>query len=256
MAVLGFLSGVLILSLIWISMLQRKVEQRSAQLKIEIHGREQAEFKRAIESERSRISRDLHDDLGATVTEISMLADAGLGSPPNPERATTRFRIIAEKGREMVSALDSIVWLVNPVKDTMQHFANYVSSFAEEYCLKSEIVCRLNVSHNLPSGQMSTAIRHNLFLATKESLTNVVRHAGASEVEVGLAMNGGDFIITIHDNGRGFVTTQASDGNGLTNLKKRLEAIGGRCEIKSQPGAGTKVSLIVPMQLQSGLMEA
>jgi len=255
LAVLGFLSGVLILSLMWISMLQRKVEQRSAQLKIEIHGREQAESKRAIESERSRISRDLHDDLGATVTEISMLADAGLGSPPNPERGTTRFRIIAEKGRAMVSTLDSIVWLVNPAKDSLPHFVNYVSSFAEEYCSKSNIACRLNVSHNLPSGQMSTEMRHNLFLATKESLTNVLRHAGASEVEVGLAMNGGEFIISINDNGRGFVTTQASDGNGLANLEKRLEAIGGRCEIKSQSGVGTNVSLILPMQLKNGLLE-
>ncbi len=255
MAALGVLSGVLILAFIWISMLHRKVEQRSAQLKIEIHGREQAEFKRAIESERSRISRDLHDDLGASVTEISMLADAGLGSPPDPERGTTRFRIIAEKGRAMVSALDSIVWLVNPAKDSLPHFVNYVSSFAEEYCSKSNIACRLNVSHNLPSGQMSTEMRHNLFLATKESLTNVLRHAGASEVEVGLAMNGGEFIISINDNGRGFVTTQASDGNGLANLEKRLEAIGGRCEIKSQSGVGTNVSLILPMQLKNGLLE-
>lgn len=184
-----------------------------------------------------------------------MLADAGLGSPPDPERGTTRFRIIAEKGRAMVSTLDSIVWLVNPAKDSLPHFVNYVSSFAEEYCSKSNIACRLNVSHNLPSGQMSTEMRHNLFLATKESLTNVLRHAGASEVEVGLAMNGGEFIISINDNGRGFVTTQASDGNGLANLEKRLEAIGGRCEIKSQSGVGTNVSLILPMQLKNGLLE-
>ena len=238
---------ILALSVAWIAALRRQVEQRTAQLKIEIQGRQEAEFKRAIEGERSRIARDLHDDLGATVTEITMLADAGSGRPHTLERAVERFRTIAEKAREMVGGLDTIVWLVNPKKDFLPNFGSYLGGFAEECCAKSGITCRLKISTDLPARQMNTDVRHNLFLATKEALTNVVRHAGASEVELVVAMHGEELQIIISDNGHGFDVARACDGNGLPNLKGRLENIGGRCEIHSQPGVGTRVSLFLPL---------
>lgn len=247
MVVVGVLVGGLLLASVWITLLRRQVEQRTVQLRAEIQERERAEQLRAVEAERSRIARDLHDDLGSSLTEISLLADAGLGHPPSPERALGRFRTIAAKARALVQALDVIVWLVNPSKDALPFLVGYLGSYAEEFLGASGLGCRLKIPMDMPAPRLNADVRHNLFLAVKEVLHNVVRHAHASEARVTFALCDGMLEIAIADNGQGFDPSTPVEGNGLANLRQRLAGIGGRCEIEAQPGAGVTVRLTLPL---------
>ena len=247
LAAVGVLVTVLGIAAIWIGLLRRQVEQRTAQLKVEIHEREHAENQHAVEAERSRIARDLHDDLGSSLTEISLLADAGSGSPASLEKAGQRFRMIGDKARAVVNALDVIVWLVNPRKDVLPFLASYLASYAEEYLSASGIACRLKLPRDIPPIRLTAEVRHSLFLAVKESLRNIVSHAHASEVLIDLSAEPRQLTIVIADNGHGFDYRPGMSGNGLSNLHERLAAIGGQCEIVSQPEAGTRVSLVLPL---------
>jgi signal transduction histidine kinase len=246
--VVGVLVSVLVAASIWITLLRRQVEQRTAELRGEIQERERAEKLQAIEAERSRIARDLHDDLGSSLTEISLLADAGPGNPPSPDRAVGRFRTIAAKARALVQALDVIVWLVNPSKDALPFLVGYLGSYAEDYLGASGISCRLKIPLDMPALRLNADVRHNLFLAVKEVLHNVVRHAHASEVQVNFVLKEGALEIAISDNGLGFDPSVPVEGNGLANLRQRLAGIGGHCEIEAQRGAGASVRLSLPLQ--------
>jgi signal transduction histidine kinase len=252
MLIVGVLVGGLLMAMIWITVLRKQVEQRSAQLRSEIQERERTEQLRALEEERSRIARDLHDDLGSSLTEISLLADAGPGRPPSLERAVSRFQAIGNKARSLVQALDVIVWLVNPSKDLLPFLAGYLGSYAEDYLSASDIGCRLKIPLDMPPVRLNANVRHNLFLAVKEVLHNTVRHAHASEVLVEFALRDGGLETVLSDNGRGFDPSAPAEGNGLANLRQRLASVGGRSEICTQPGAGASIRLFLPLPAEAG----
>lgn len=242
MILAGVLAGVLAVSLAWIHLLRRRVEQRTAELNREMRQRKEAELQRASEQERSRIARDLHDDLGSSLTEISLLAGLGM-SHADREAANERFGVIAGKARSLVNSLDAIVWAADPEEDQMEAFADYLAANARVFLESSGIVCRFKVPIELPGIKLDGRVRHDLFLAVKETLNNIVRHAGASEVEFGMNLTDHTLEIAIADNGRGFDPQHVARGNGLANLESRLAGIGGTCAIESSPGKGTKVRM-------------
>ncbi len=244
---IGILVGILAVALVWIRQLHRQVEQRTAQLKQEVLAREQIEHQRVIEAERARIARDLHDDLGSSLTEISMLADAGPGRPPSMEKAGQRFQTIGSKARTIVNALDVIVWLVNPQKDSLPFLISYLGSYAEEYLSPSGIACRVKAPAEVPSLKLTADFRHNLFLAVKEALNNAVRHSRATEVLFEIAVQTPELRVHITDNGCGFAADQTTDGNGLANYNGRLAGLGGHCQICSRPGGGTAITFVIPL---------
>ena len=141
------LVGVLLLALtstgVWITQLRRQVEQRTTQLQREIHEREQAERERALEAERARIARDLHDDLGSSLAEIAMLAK----SRPLARDVQADFSIvldaITDRARGLIAALDVIVWAVDPEENSLQSLADYFSGFADEYLSNSALYAAL-----------------------------------------------------------------------------------------------------------------
>jgi signal transduction histidine kinase len=244
---ISLLAAILAVALVWIRQLHRQVEQRTAQLRQEVLAREQIEHQRVIEAERARIARDLHDDLGSSLTEISMLADAGAGRPPSLDKAGERFHTIGARARTIVNALDVIVWLVNPQKDSLPFLISYLGSYAEEYMAPSGIACRVKAPADVPSLKLTADFRHNLFLAVKEALNNVVRHSGATEMRFEIAVAPGELRVTITDDGGGFATDQAANGNGLANCNGRLASLGGHCQISSRPGNGTAVTFVIPL---------
>jgi signal transduction histidine kinase len=240
--IVGLLLVILALAAVWISQLRRLVEQRTRQLQQETREREVAERERALETERSRIARDLHDDLGSRLTEISVLARKGQRTGTLDELATL-FRAIASRARGLVAALDIIVWAVDPKDNSLESVADYLGDFASEYLSHSGITCRFDIPVALPSTMLEGRLRHGLLLAVKETLNNVERHAQATEVEFRMTFVGDQLEFVISDNGKGFDTKIKHGGNGLKNLPLRLSKLGGRYSIESTLGKGTIVTI-------------
>ena len=247
LGLVGVLLFALMLTSVWITQLRRQVEQRTAQLHLEIREREQAERLRALEAERARIARDLHDDLGSSLAEIAMLSKTRPSPRDSDPGSSTVFDLIAERARRLIAALDVIVWAVDPEENSLQSLADYFNGFVDEYLSHQGIACRFDIPVEFPDITLDGNLRHDLFLAVKEALHNIVRHAQASEVQFGMALAGGVLEIVIADNGAGFATTVEHGGHGVKNLANRLEKLGGTCRIESQTGAGTTVRFQLPL---------
>jgi signal transduction histidine kinase len=249
LVLIGALLGVLCLAVIWIQLLHHRVQQRTAELQKEMRDREQAEHQRALAQERARIARDLHDDLGSNLTEITMLATPGPGLKWPPEEAAERMETIVGKSRTLVNALDEIVWAVDPNRDTLASVAQYLSSYVEEFLAGLKVACRVQIPNSFPDLVVSGEVRHHLFLAMKEILNNAIRHSNATEINFRVRVSQDRLVISITDNGSGFDTAERSNGYGLVNLHNRLEHLHGRCELESIPGTGTTVSLVLPLPI-------
>lgn len=224
---------------------------------------ERAERQRDIERERSRIARDIHDDLGAQLTRITMLSESASEPEADPHRAAEGIRRIYDTARELTRSMDEIVWAVNPRHDTLESLVSYLEKFAQDWLAGVGIRCRLDLPLQFPEWHLTSEIRHNVFLAFKEGLHNVVKHSGASEVLIQLEMKEKSFQLAITDNGRGFAVGEKvkdttskqgriAAGNGLENIQRRLTDIGGRCEIQSGSGAGTKLAFSVQLKTLTG----
>ena len=210
---------------------------------------------RAIGQERARIANDIHDDLGAHLTRITMLSESARAELDSPRQAEDELNQIYDSARELTRAMDEIVWAVNPKHDTLDSLVSYLEQFAQDFLATAGVRCRLDMPLELPEQRLTAEMRHNLFLAFKEAMHNVVKHAAASEVHICLTLKAEAFELSVEDNGRGFTsgarektTDRFASGNGLKNMSRRLAQIGGRCDIRSQPGQGTKVLFVVPFK--------
>jgi signal transduction histidine kinase len=241
----GGLLVILTIAAIWITQLRRLVEQRTTQLRSEIHEREKIERQHALEAERSRIARDLHDDLGASLTEISVLANTGQRPKVDETSHANLFHTIAGKARTLIAALDVIVWAVDPEDNSLQSFADYVTGHTEDFFSHTDIACRFKVPVAFPQMTLDGRVRHDLLMAVKEALNNIVRHAEATEVEFGMAVEDGRLAIDMTDNGKGFEV--GGGGHGLKNLPARLTKLGGTCVVESRVGGGTTVKIRLPL---------
>ena len=202
------------------------------------------EHERELERERARIAQDIHDELGASLTRIALLTELGQKHRERPEEVSADLGRISATAREAVRAMDAIVWAVNPRNDSVDHFANYLSQFAEEFLRPTHLRCRLDVPADLPERPLSTEARHHLFLAAKESLNNVVRHARASEVWLRLRCEQDELILVLEDDGLGLPGGVPGTGqDGLANIRNRVEGLGGRFALESEPGKGTRITI-------------
>lgn len=206
------------------------------------------EQERSLERERARIAQDLHDDLGSSLTRISLLCDlikADKDSPPNVE---THARKISLSAAQSVRALEEIVWALRPGSDSLQSLVEYIAHFANELFDGDTAHCRLDLPHDLPDLPLPPDMRHNIFLIVKEALTNAFKHAKAREVRVHAKASGARLEIVVEDDGRGFAAAPAGGGgkrNGLGNMRRRAEAMQATLLIRSAPGQGTTARLVV-----------
>jgi len=202
------------------------------------------EAQQATERERRRIAQDLHDDLGTSLTEISLLSELAGRSSASAEEVKAKLGSIAEKSVEMVRALDEIVWAVNPRNDTLPNLVNYLCLFAQDFLGLSQIQCRLEVAAGLPALPLNAEQRHTLYLVVKEVLANAVKYSEARELWLRIRLEESMLILVVEDNGRGFDTGVIRPwGNGLENVRGRMTALGGKCVIQSVIGQGTSVRL-------------
>lgn len=236
---LGVLAAIALVAGIVLFLTRRRMRR-----KLEVIQRQQA-----VERERTRIAKDIHDHLGANLTRISLLSQSAHGELGNPTQTAAQLDRIYDTSRELTRSMDEIVWAVNPQHDTLDSLASYLGNFAQEYLVSINIRCRLDVPLHLPHWPITAEMRHNVFLAFKEALHNVVKHSDAREVSILLATDNYGFQLAVRDNGKGFdpdhVTPRPGRGNGLKNMRQRLHEIGGRCEIKSGPGKGAEITFFV-----------
>lgn len=199
---------------------------------------------REIEQLRIRIASDLHDDVGSRLTKVAMVTESLNVQTPPSAPGKSHVENIAGTVRDITLAMDEIVWTINPRNDTLDNLANYIFQYAQDYFQNTPVRCRLDLPPELPDHPISTEQRHNLFMAVKEALNNVLKHSHATEVHISLAVTGDLLTIKVADNGRGGIPPEAgASGNGLVNMKQRLHQLGGRLDIDSKPGSGTTVTL-------------
>ena len=217
----------------------RVVEQRKFRLQLQ-----RAEQEHALERERARIAQDLHDDLGSSLTRISLLGSLLRADRNHPEQIEIHADKIAQAADQTVRALEEIVWAVRPGSDTLQSLVEYIAHFANELFEGNPTRCRLDLPSDIPTRPLPPDLRHNIFLIVKEALTNVLKHAGASEVNLQVKVAGAALEIVITDDGRGFDFNSAvsnRERNGLENMRRRAAVIGGTLVFGSGPDKGSRM---------------
>ena len=221
----------------------RFIEKRKVQRRLE-----QLEHERALERERARIAQDLHDDLGASLSRISLLSDMAKAERNGSASNGQHVDKISQLAGQTLRALDEIVWAVRPGSDTLQSVVEYIAHFANELFKGNGLRCRLDLPDELPARTLPPEMRHNIFLIAKEALTNAFKHSSAHEISVQIKVTSDALNLLIQDDGRGFdlnAGPSERDGNGLENIRKRAEAIGARLQMDSAPGKGTTIRLNV-----------
>jgi signal transduction histidine kinase len=214
------------------------------------------EQERALEYERTRIAKDLHDEMGAKLCRISFLSEHASRNQIPASELREQITSISDASRELLHSLDEIVWAVNPQNDTLEHVASYIGQYAQEYFQMTGIECELDIPTQVPPHPLSSQMRHHLFLAVHEAFTNILKHSNASRADVSMILTNAAFEIKISDNGKGLGPGRINSngdssgtvpGDGLSNMRKRLADIGGYCAIDSAPGHGTNVRFVIPL---------
>lgn len=229
--------------------------------------RQREAMQSAVLEERSRIARDLHDDLGASLTGMALQVDAAQELPA-PEVFRARQQALAISLRAAVGRMREAIWTVDPACDTLESFCTYLSQHAETFLGSAGLRCRLDIPAILPPHALAPEARYHLFLIAKEALNNAVKHAHASEVRVGVKLAGASVILSVEDNGRGLAGATRSarvagvvakaeptsappqlvgSGRGVRNMRQRVAALGGEFELSSSAATGTRVRVRLPL---------
>ena len=195
-----------------------------------------------LQKERARIAKDLHDELGANLTQISLLGKLTQQDLAEPGKAQPHVEKISRLARQGVKSVDEIVWAVSPRNDTLGQLLDYAGQYAVDFLNAAGIRCRIDFPEKIPARELPADIRHGLFMVIKEALNNAVKHSGAREIILAARLDDNRLSLSVADNGRGFAIGKGRDlTDGLRNMKQRVTDLGGQCVIESQPETGTNV---------------
>jgi signal transduction histidine kinase len=213
--------------------------------KLALHRKERILLKR----ERSRIARDIHDDIGSKITQLVLHGEVAQNEFPTDPQLRAQLDLICHDARDVLSVLDEVLWAVNPKRDELRDFTAYVCHYAEQFLKFTSIQCFLDVATEAPTLELSLPLRRSLLMVTKEALNNAVKHSRASELRLQIRCEHGRLTLSLSDNGKGFDPAKADrKRNGLNNMTKRMAEFGGNCVVTSQPGKGCSIELSVPLK--------
>ncbi|MBX3745407.1 MAG: ATP-binding protein [Verrucomicrobiae bacterium] len=217
--------------------------------------RQQLEQALALARERARIAQDLHDNLGANLTQLSLMANLSGGDPVEPHSLHERFRHLSHHAHQTIHALRDLLWLAHPRHDTVASLVHRLSQHVQNALTPAGIRCRIHVPPSLPDAPLPPDQRHHLFLAIKELVTNILKHARATEARFVVQSQPSVLRLELHDDGRGFDPAPASlpgpTGYGLENVRSRISQLGGRFHLTSTAGHGTCARIEVPVPVSS-----
>ena len=205
-----------------------------------------AKAREMLNRERQSIARDMHDDLGASLGRMVLLAERGLrDGEPAKEEALRRIQSISD---EMSASLSEMIWAVNPRNDALPELMDFLAEYVVTVVRESGGICHLDVPSEFPPVTVTSERRHALFMAVKESLHNVAKYAGATAVHFHAAFTDGALTLSLSDNGRGFQAGEVrGTGSGIMGLRQRLSTAGGTIQVESSEGHGTRVTLRMPL---------
>ena len=210
--------------------------------------RKRMQNQREVLNERLRISRELHDEVGATLSGIAMYSHLTREQikAERPQEVEKSLNNIVNSAGEMVDKLSDIVWLVNPQKDSLQQLLERLEQYAEEMAAVKGMEIRITISPKLSGLHLPVESRRNIYLFCKEAINNAVKYSNADMLELSLMEQGNKkFEVAIADNGNGFDEKTVRNGNGLTNMRQRAAELGGEYRLETRPGKGTKISLLL-----------
>jgi signal transduction histidine kinase/ligand-binding sensor domain-containing protein len=238
-----FLSLVLLIIIIATALIVRKIN--SIRYINKINALEQ---EHAIEKERLRISKDMHDEVGASLTRISILSEIAKSRQQEPAKSQEVIQQISEIAGNVVDELSEIIWAMNPKNDSLDNFAAYVRRYASTYLEPTATLIKFHFPNDIPALHMPAELRRNLFLTIKEALHNIVKHAKAENVLITLQIDKKHLNIIMKDDGDGFSEELLTEtGNGLVNMRRRMEECGGTFRLVSGKGKGTEIAVSVEL---------
>jgi signal transduction histidine kinase len=211
-------------------------------------GRAREERLIALEEVRRRIAADLHDEIGSSLTQISILSEVARqqGADAMPELGHP-LSMIAASSRDLVDAMSDIVWAINPAKDHLADLVQRMRRLAADTFSATNTTCHLELPPPEQEMKLGANVRREVFLIFKEAVNNIVKHSACSEVGIKLAIDGALLRLELRDDGRGFDPLVPSEGHGLSSLRNRAAALGGTLAVVSAPGAGTAITFDLPM---------
>jgi two-component sensor histidine kinase len=197
----------------------------------------------AIERLRSKIAADLHDDIGAGLTEISIMGEVITRKLPSDSKdlVTSEIDRIGSTSRHLIDSMSDIVWLVNPRRDSLFDLISRLGDSFKETLHAEDINFSIQNLHSLKNVRLSMEYRQNLFLIFKEALNNSLKYSGASDISLSVSLSGRRLVMELVDDGRGFDIDTDQNGNGLRNMEQRAVLLRGTLTIKSARGSGTTV---------------
>lgn len=206
----------------------------------------------ALEQQRRRIAQDMHDELGAGLTKISILSEVARRELGGASRALPHMDAISATSREIVGGLNEIVWAVNPANDTLDSLCAYLREHAAVFFERSGVECSFDIPLDFPNLPISAEFRRNVFLAGKELITNVARHAAARNVKITARLQTEEqrpaLVLSVEDDGRGFDESVVGRfSHGLENVRKRTNQLGGTVAWETRAQGGTVVKITVPL---------
>lgn len=195
---------------------------------------------------RSHLARDLHDDMGSTLSTINILSSmAKTKLETDPAKTSEYISKISENSQRMMESMDDIVWSIKPQNDSMEKLIARMREFANQVLESKDIAFTMEVDEGIQGIKLSMDARRDLFLIFKEGINNAVKYSGTRQVFISFGLEKDLFIMRIQDKGKGFDLEHLEEGNGLGNMKKRSAKLGGNLEIITRPGKGTELILKV-----------
>ena len=200
-----------------------------------------------LERVRTRIATDLHDDIGSSLSQVSVLSEVIRRRVGDEPTVAEPLSMIATLSRDLVDSMNDIVWAINPRRDRLADLTHRMRRFASDAFTNREIAFTFDApeQHDV---RLEVDVRREVFLVFKESINNVVRHSGCTAATVDFRIQGHWLELSVTDNGRGFDPERVCDGNGLVNMRQRAERIGGSFTVAPGPGQGAAIKLRAPVR--------
>lgn len=236
------LIAVLISSIIFVSVriyIHQKIRAKTREL----------EKQQALYMERLRISKDVHDDLGSGLSKISLMAELAQKKTTGDAPLGNDMKLISNVSKELVDNMHDLIWVLNPENTTLEQLVSRLREYCSDFLENIPIDVVMRFPDDVPAMKISRDAQRNIFLTTKEAINNCIKHAGASEIKIELSLDHGAFSIAVTDNGKGFdMAHLKGSGNGLRNMRQRIEQVGGRFNIVSVPG---KTSITISITFEN-----